>query len=163
MLSFCSYKNRVMLRKEPSIQTPCYLFDRTQGQGVLDVYLAFCLALCCFAPPVCTRRWTRLPMCSTMQMATSMVSCETYESCFASSNLGGMASCLNGETHGPVHILTGGQWLNPDEDFIRKVGELYHVVSRGNCFSLRLNFLSTTVMTQWLPPPPPSRSRLYFC
>lgn len=34
-----------------------------------------------------------------------------------------MNACLNGQTHGPVHILIGGEWLAAEEDFVQKVGE----------------------------------------
>ena len=33
-----------------------------------------------------------------------------------------MNECLNGLTHGPVHILTGGQWGNEEEEFIARTG-----------------------------------------
>lgn len=34
-----------------------------------------------------------------------------------------MNACLNGETHGPVHILIGGEWGAANEEFVDKVGE----------------------------------------
>lgn len=52
-----------------------------------------------------------------------MVSCSVYSSCFEASSLSDMNACLNGETHGPVHILTGGEWHAAEEEFIQKVGE----------------------------------------
>lgn len=55
-------------------------------------------------------------------VATSMVSCSEYSSCFSSSSMKEMNSCLNGETHGPVHILVGGEWDNPEEEFLDKTG-----------------------------------------
>ncbi|CAN0597625.1 unnamed protein product, partial [Laminaria digitata] len=51
-----------------------------------------------------------------------MVGCYSYESCFSSSNLSTMNACLNGVTHGPVHILTGGQWANEEESFVATTG-----------------------------------------
>ncbi|CAM9369255.1 unnamed protein product [Laminaria digitata] len=53
---------------------------------------------------------------------TDMVSCEVYSSCFESSSLKVINACLNGETHGPVHILIGGEWGASEEAFIQKVG-----------------------------------------
>lgn len=58
------------------------------------------------------------------QVATSIVSCSVYRSCFASKTLGVINTCLNGQTHGPVHILTGGQWLDQEEEFIAKTGKI---------------------------------------
>ena len=37
-------------------------------------------------------------------------SCSTMHSCYARDSLAGMNDCLNGETHGPVHVYTGGSW-----------------------------------------------------
>lgn len=56
-----------------------------------------------------------------------MVSCEKYEDCFGSTNMSAMNNCLNGRTHGPVHILIGGEWGNPEESFTDTVGK------RGSC------------------------------
>lgn len=39
-----------------------------------------------------------------------------------SESFSAMNVCLNGITHGPVHILTGGQWGNEEEDFIANTG-----------------------------------------
>ena len=36
--------------------------------------------------------------------------CSTVKACFDSSSLSDMNTCLNGATHGPLHILIGGQW-----------------------------------------------------
>lgn len=63
------------------------------------------------------------------QVATNMVSCSIYQSCFVYVTLSAMNTCLNGQTHGPVHILTGGQWQDREEEFIAKVGERIWVVS----------------------------------
>ncbi|CAN0486695.1 unnamed protein product, partial [Laminaria digitata] len=41
---------------------------------------------------------------------TSVVSCQGYQSCFESKTLSKMNNCLNGGTHGPVHIAVGGEW-----------------------------------------------------
>jgi hypothetical protein len=37
-------------------------------------------------------------------------SCSVVKSCFDSTSLAAMNTCLNGATHGPIHILLGGQW-----------------------------------------------------
>lgn len=66
-----------------------------------------------------------------------MVSCSTYESCFQSSTFGKINSCLNGNTHGPVHILIGGEWLDPEEGFIDKVGERRPPIVSRPSLSLR--------------------------
>lgn len=55
-------------------------------------------------------------------VATDMVSCSLYHQCFEESTLSMMNNCLNGGTHGPVHILVGGEWDDPEQDFISKVG-----------------------------------------
>ena len=34
-----------------------------------------------------------------------------------------MNNCLNGGTHGPVHIAVGGEWDNPEEEFISITGK----------------------------------------
>ncbi|CAB1119544.1 TYR [Ectocarpus sp. CCAP 1310/34] len=73
--------------------------------------------------------------------ATDMVSCSVYSSCFASSSLSIMNACLNGETHGPVHILTGGEWHAAEEDFIQKVG-YYESVPLVTKFLWRKGYLS---------------------
>ena len=53
-----------------------------------------------------------------------MVSCDAYQRCFEADSLAGMNNCLNGGTHGPVHIITGGEWDDPEEDLITKLGML---------------------------------------
>lgn len=64
-----------------------------------------------------------------------MVSCSVYLSCFDSTTLADMNSCLNGETHGPVHILAGGEWHAAEEDFIQKVGEMIYMYTfHETCF-----------------------------
>jgi hypothetical protein len=37
-------------------------------------------------------------------------SCRTLRECYASTSLADLNFCLNGNTHGPVHILIGGAW-----------------------------------------------------
>lgn len=59
---------------------------------------------------------------SRFQAATQMVDCQTYELCFESTSLSLMNNCLNGGTHGPVHIMVGGEWNDPEENFITKIG-----------------------------------------
>ena len=52
----------------------------------------------------------------------SFPSCEQLDACFASGSTADLNACLNGYTHGPVHIMLGGQWwggwetANGDED-----------------------------------------------
>ncbi|CAM9600123.1 unnamed protein product [Ascophyllum nodosum] len=53
------------------------------------------------------------------QSKTDMVSCEIYSSSFDSSTLKVFNSYLNGGTHGPVHIILGGQWNDPEELFLQ--------------------------------------------
>mmetsp|Transcript_18790 Transcript_18790/g.24479 ORF Transcript_18790/g.24479 Transcript_18790/m.24479 type:complete len:306 (-) Transcript_18790:241-1158(-) len=43
-------------------------------------------------------------------MGGSLPTCDIVKSCFDSDTLSGMNTCLNGATHGPLHILLGGQW-----------------------------------------------------
>lgn len=45
-----------------------------------------------------------------MSQYNSMPNCPTLEDCFASTSIADMNDCLNGATHGPVHILIGGAW-----------------------------------------------------
>eukprot|EP00904_Undaria_pinnatifida_P008379 jgi/Undpi1/4671/HiC_scaffold_18.g08025.m1 len=56
------------------------------------------------------------------KVATSVVSCMGYQSCFESTTLSKMNNCLNGGTHGPVHIAVGGEWSDPEQDFIVNTG-----------------------------------------
>ncbi|CAM9513044.1 unnamed protein product [Ectocarpus sp. 12 AP-2014] len=53
---------------------------------------------------------------------TDMVSCGSYQACFDSTTLANMNNCLNGGTHGPVHIKVGGEWNDPEEDLATKLG-----------------------------------------
>ena len=62
-----------------------------------------------------------------------MVTCEVYSSFFESSSLKVMNACLNGETHGPVHILIGGEWGASEEAFVQKVGE---ICRKSACFTM---------------------------
>lgn len=41
---------------------------------------------------------------------TYLPDCETYMECFVSPTLAAMNECMNGATHGPVHINIGGLW-----------------------------------------------------
>jgi len=41
-------------------------------------------------------------------------SCSSLQACFQSSSISDMNYCLNGGTHGPVHILIGGAWGDED-------------------------------------------------
>ncbi|CAM9656131.1 unnamed protein product [Scytosiphon promiscuus] len=52
----------------------------------------------------------------------SMVSCDMYQKCFEASTMSSINNCLNGGTHGPVHILVGGEWNNPEEQMIDHLG-----------------------------------------
>ncbi|CAM9217833.1 unnamed protein product [Ectocarpus sp. 6 AP-2014] len=51
-----------------------------------------------------------------------VVSCDDYQSCFDKDNLADMNNCLNGGTHGPVHIKVGGEWNDPQEGIIQALG-----------------------------------------
>ncbi|CAN0067281.1 unnamed protein product, partial [Ectocarpus fasciculatus] len=53
---------------------------------------------------------------------TDVVSCGQYQACFDSTELSDMNNCLNGGTHGPVHIKVGGEWNNPEENLAVKLG-----------------------------------------
>lgn len=52
-----------------------------------------------------------------------MVSCSDYQTCFDYTTMSEINKCLNGETHGPVHIMMGGEWNDPEQDFIVKAGK----------------------------------------
>jgi hypothetical protein len=41
---------------------------------------------------------------------SSFPSCSEFESCFQSTSYANISYCLNGDTHGPVHIMIGGGW-----------------------------------------------------
>ena len=43
-------------------------------------------------------------------MGGDLPSCDVVKSCFDSDSLADMNVCLNGATHGPIHVLVGGQW-----------------------------------------------------
>jgi hypothetical protein len=45
---------------------------------------------------------------------TTMPTCELMAACYKSDKLTSMNDCLNGVTHGPVHILVGGCWGEGD-------------------------------------------------
>jgi len=55
-----------------------------------------------------------------MSQYDTMPLCSTLQSCFKSTSFAYISDCLNGATHGPVHILIGGAWgegsLFDDED-----------------------------------------------
>ena len=43
-------------------------------------------------------------------MGGALPTCDAIKSCFDSASVADMNLCLNGQTHGPVHVLVGGQW-----------------------------------------------------
>ena len=45
---------------------------------------------------------------------TTFPGCNEFHSCFMKKQLSEINSCLNGYTHGPVHIMIGGQWNGQD-------------------------------------------------
>lgn len=47
---------------------------------------------------------------------TVMPKCDEINSCFKSASLADMSNCLNGVTHGPVHVLIGGTWSSKADD-----------------------------------------------
>ena len=58
--------------------------------------------------------------------AMSFPNCVTMYDCYSKDTMAEMNDCLNGNTHGPVHILIGGawgenttQWDDTDVDFLR--------------------------------------------
>ena len=53
-----------------------------------------------------------------------MVTCGQYQICFDETTLAGLNNCLNGGTHGPVHIKLGGEWNNPEEELASELGGL---------------------------------------
>lgn len=55
-------------------------------------------------------------------VAKNMVDCGDYDSCFTADSIKDMNNCLNGGTHGPVHILVGGEWNDPEQSFILETG-----------------------------------------
>ena len=65
-----------------------------------------------------------------------MPNCKIMSQCYASSDLSAMTNCLNGVTHGPVHVLIGGAWGqgntfdDGDINFVRNINKvLYFKVS----------------------------------
>eukprot|EP01034_Spumella_vulgaris_P026148 gene26150-32683_t len=44
----------------------------------------------------------------------SVPTCPYFQSCFQSKTLSATFNCLNGRTHGPVHIMIGGSWNEGD-------------------------------------------------
>eukprot|EP01035_Chromulina_nebulosa_P020096 gene20096-26092_t len=40
--------------------------------------------------------------------------CKSLKSCFDSRSMAEFSSCFNGDTHGPVHVLIGGAWNEPE-------------------------------------------------
>ncbi|CAN0073283.1 unnamed protein product [Ascophyllum nodosum] len=53
------------------------------------------------------------------QAKTDMVTCDLYSTSFESVTLREINNYLNGGTHGPVHIILGGEWDNFEEAFIQ--------------------------------------------
>ncbi|CAN0120597.1 unnamed protein product [Pylaiella littoralis] len=56
------------------------------------------------------------------QDITGVVTCGQYQNCFDEVTLAGLNNCLNGGTHGPVHIKLGGEWNNPEETLAIALG-----------------------------------------
>ena len=52
-----------------------------------------------------------------------MVSCSDYQACFDYDALADVNNCLNGGTHGPVHIKVGGEWDDPEEAIVQALCE----------------------------------------
>ena len=48
--------------------------------------------------------------------ALGRAACDAISSCYASTSLAAMNDCMNGYTHGPVHILIGGAWEKPSQE-----------------------------------------------
>lgn len=68
------------------------------------------------------------PFSFLFQDLTSVVTCGQYQSCFDKTTLAEMNNCLNGGTHGPVHIKIGGEWNNPEQQLAIDLGAECHVV-----------------------------------
>lgn len=49
-----------------------------------------------------------------MTQYSSVPSCSSLQPCFQSDSIADMNYCLNGITHGPVHIMIGGAWGDED-------------------------------------------------
>lgn len=58
-----------------------------------------------------------------MQDSQGMVSCSDYQACFDYDALADVNNCLNGGTHGPVHIKVGGEWDDPEEAIVQALCE----------------------------------------
>ena len=54
--------------------------------------------------------FTRKSTVAGMLYSQSLPTCSNYETAFDASSLAKMQVYLNGDTHGPVHVLVGGQW-----------------------------------------------------
>ncbi len=74
-----------------------------------------------------------------------MVTCVMYQACFEATSIANMNNCLNGGTHGPVHIKVGGEWNDPEEQLTVDLG-LYRCPGRGG--GIRL--LRLVYFCQWL-------------
>ncbi|CAM9656056.1 unnamed protein product [Scytosiphon promiscuus] len=59
---------------------------------------------------------------------TNLVTCGQYQSCFDQVTLAGLNNCLNGGTHGPVHIKLGGEWNDPEESLAIDLGYADQVI-----------------------------------
>jgi hypothetical protein len=56
-------------------------------------------------------------------MGGYLPNCDIVKSCFESNTISAMNTCLNGATHGPIHVLLGGQWgVNVDEMESKLIG-----------------------------------------
>ncbi len=65
------------------------------------------------------------------QDLTNVVTCGQYQNCFEEATLAGLNNCLNGGTHGPVHIKIGGEWNNPEQQLAVDLGTVADVGLRA--------------------------------
>ena len=68
---------------------------------------------------------TRSGTVSGVQSWSELPSCAEYEECFYSESLAEMHSCLNGATHGPVHIMLGGIWNKKMSSYVTERPQAY--------------------------------------
>ena len=68
---------------------------------------------------------TRSGTVSAVEMWSNLPTCAATEQCFYSTTLSTMNECLNGATHGPVHIMLGGIWQKKMSQYINDKDQAY--------------------------------------
>eukprot|EP00752_Nemacystus_decipiens_P017229 g15434.t1 len=110
---------------DPSVSIPYWEYSIEDGLTFRELGIMYTTRTAFSDPPGMwtARRSSPVSTCLTNgQDLTTVVSCTAYQSCFDSSSLAVMFTCLNGGTHGPVHTKIGGEWDNPEEDLTAKLG-----------------------------------------